>query len=409
MADISKITLPSNDEYNIKDATARSGLATKQDILVSGINIKTINNESLLGSGNITIQGGGDSLPDQTGHSGEFLTTDGTDTSWAGIPNATDAAAGIVKTSSSNGISLNASGQLVVDGRLGKDFNTTGMYAPSSISPNSVGNGSLLVTEASNTTLGAKSLSVTTGFNLTLSTSHAAGSTTYTVTNNYANRILCTIALSGRACLNEANAANTVVIRSITVGGTTVTPSSTDSSTVITIVTASSVNPSSATSSIRIYPKQDGFSNLLFGASATRTGYGYSAVGGQNVGNSSNGSAVFGNTQWNQGNSSLLAGRQHINTKQNAFLAGYGHDTTNGSTEVSAVGKWSNITTGTMFAVGGGSSNTSRSNLFEVTSTGRAILGAAPTGNMDAVTKGYVDTAIGDVESVLTTLLEGTT
>ena len=31
---------------------------TKQDILVSGTNIKTINNQSLLGSGNIEIQGG---------------------------------------------------------------------------------------------------------------------------------------------------------------------------------------------------------------------------------------------------------------------------------------------------------------------------------------------------------------
>lgn len=31
----------------------------KQDVLVSGVNIKTINDESILGSGNITIQGGG--------------------------------------------------------------------------------------------------------------------------------------------------------------------------------------------------------------------------------------------------------------------------------------------------------------------------------------------------------------
>ena len=34
---------------------------TKQDLLESGVNIKTINNTSLLGSGNITIQGGGGS------------------------------------------------------------------------------------------------------------------------------------------------------------------------------------------------------------------------------------------------------------------------------------------------------------------------------------------------------------
>lgn len=35
---------------------------SKQDLLVSGTNIKTINNESILGSGNITIQGGGSSV-----------------------------------------------------------------------------------------------------------------------------------------------------------------------------------------------------------------------------------------------------------------------------------------------------------------------------------------------------------
>lgn len=50
MADISKITLNGTD-YNVKDPNA-------QEILVSGTNIKTINNQSILGSGNITIQGG---------------------------------------------------------------------------------------------------------------------------------------------------------------------------------------------------------------------------------------------------------------------------------------------------------------------------------------------------------------
>jgi hypothetical protein len=34
-------------------------LEDKQDTLVSGTNIKTINNESILGNGNITISGGG--------------------------------------------------------------------------------------------------------------------------------------------------------------------------------------------------------------------------------------------------------------------------------------------------------------------------------------------------------------
>lgn len=39
----------------------KSLVSGKQDALVSGTNIKTINNTSLLGSGNITIEGGGGS------------------------------------------------------------------------------------------------------------------------------------------------------------------------------------------------------------------------------------------------------------------------------------------------------------------------------------------------------------
>lgn len=44
-----------------------TGLAGKQDVLVSGTNIKTINNESILGSGNIVIQGGGSSYTEGKG------------------------------------------------------------------------------------------------------------------------------------------------------------------------------------------------------------------------------------------------------------------------------------------------------------------------------------------------------
>ena len=41
------------------DNTISAATSTKQDTLVSGTNIKTVNNQSLLGSGNITIEGGG--------------------------------------------------------------------------------------------------------------------------------------------------------------------------------------------------------------------------------------------------------------------------------------------------------------------------------------------------------------
>ena len=43
--------------YGALDKTVHDD--SKQDLLVSGTNIKTINHQSLLGSGNITIEGGG--------------------------------------------------------------------------------------------------------------------------------------------------------------------------------------------------------------------------------------------------------------------------------------------------------------------------------------------------------------
>jgi len=49
-------TKASEDEVNA--AIAEIDLSTKQDVLVSGTNIKTINDESILGSGNISVGGG---------------------------------------------------------------------------------------------------------------------------------------------------------------------------------------------------------------------------------------------------------------------------------------------------------------------------------------------------------------
>ena len=61
-------------EYKVAD--------NKQDKLISGTNLKTINSTSLLDSGDITTN---DLLPSQIGNTGKFLTTDGTDISWADV------------------------------------------------------------------------------------------------------------------------------------------------------------------------------------------------------------------------------------------------------------------------------------------------------------------------------------
>ena len=60
-ADLVDDSSTTNKFVTSSDKTTWSG---KQDALVSGTNIKTINNQSLLGSGNITIQGGGGSSTD---------------------------------------------------------------------------------------------------------------------------------------------------------------------------------------------------------------------------------------------------------------------------------------------------------------------------------------------------------
>jgi hypothetical protein len=54
---VNKLTLPAKQNDVVKKVNEL--VDNKQDTLVSGTNIKTINNQSLLGSGNIDIQGGG--------------------------------------------------------------------------------------------------------------------------------------------------------------------------------------------------------------------------------------------------------------------------------------------------------------------------------------------------------------
>lgn len=65
MADVSILNV-NNTDYNIRDDVARTDISFKQDTLVSGTNIKTINGTSLLGSGNIEISGGSDEKVQQT-------------------------------------------------------------------------------------------------------------------------------------------------------------------------------------------------------------------------------------------------------------------------------------------------------------------------------------------------------
>ena len=78
MANINHIRI-SGVTYSIEDIGAQQSLSAKQDTLVSGTNIKTINNQSLLGSGNIAIQGGsGATVTEVTQAEYDALVTAGT-------------------------------------------------------------------------------------------------------------------------------------------------------------------------------------------------------------------------------------------------------------------------------------------------------------------------------------------
>lgn len=68
-------------KFNGKLIAGIPDVSNKQDILVSGENIKTLNNQSILGSGNLELDG----LPSQEGNDGKFLTTNGSVASWDNV------------------------------------------------------------------------------------------------------------------------------------------------------------------------------------------------------------------------------------------------------------------------------------------------------------------------------------
>lgn len=78
--------LPDQVDLQTQLSAINTTISGKQATLVSGTNIKTINGNSLLGAGDLTVGG---TIPNMTGQSGKFLTNNGTDALWAAIGNTT--------------------------------------------------------------------------------------------------------------------------------------------------------------------------------------------------------------------------------------------------------------------------------------------------------------------------------
>ena len=289
---------------------------------------------------------------------------------------ATDSALGLVKTNSTDGISLNASGQLDIGGRLGQ-FPDGGLYYPTTAAPSAVGLYSLMMGDAVNLGCNNRNFILFGGMGITLKSSHAAGSTTYRVRNTFANRFIAMAMKGGRATLNADTAPQyTVAITSIKFAdGTDVYPHSgpTESNNDIIITTAISANPDSATTAIRGYGSWTSTDIVSVGQN-NGSGNGKTLMVGQNLRGEANQNVLIGNSIFSSGANSAMFGHSHVNRKQFAMLAGRGHDSSSGSDGVSAVGQWSIIDSNTAFAVGNGTTVTARSNAFEVTKDGGMIL-----------------------------------
>ena len=357
-------------------------LDTKQDTLSSGINIKTINNTSLLGSGNIDI------TPDITD-----VTVDGVSVVSSGIAAidltgkqdllsiATDSVAGIIKLNPNESIDVNANGQLTVGGRLGQ-FPNGGVFYPTTIEPTNVGGSTFMMTDgAKNLSLAGRTFGIMAGASVTCK-SASAGATEYRVSNSQGNRFALFAAKGGRAAIDQTDATNngTALITSIKfANGNDISAyyGPTESSNDIIITLERTVNPSAATTKLRVYGTSTSSDVIVVGQGCGASG-GKAISLGQSCYASGNQCIAFGNSSLSLANNSVAFGHTHLVNKQFCFSAGQGHDFTNGSNGAGAVGIASEILSDTAFAVGNGvfngNGNITRSNALEVKKDGSIVL-----------------------------------
>ena len=287
---------------------------------------------------------------------------------------ATDTDYGFVKINPNKSISLNSDGQLEVGGRIGQFPGTTGLFAPDNREPRAVSDYSFLITDAMGMELSTtRAFAVVSGLG-TACISAPAGTTEYHVSNTYSNRISCKMCENGYAAKDEATSQAQLIVPvlSVTIDGQAFTPESApdDPTKDIVITTAETLNPDSAITNIRLFGKMTSYSTAHLGNGIASWGGGRNLFigGGITKDGSGNDNCVVSNVAYVNGNGNGVFGRWHIARKNRGFLAGSGHDTTNAKGEgVSAVGVFSLIDDKTLFAVGNGTSATSRSNAFEVT------------------------------------------
>lgn len=294
---------------------------------------------------------------------------------------ATDSVLGLVKTNTNQSITLNANGQLEVGGRLGQ-FPNGGVYYPGIIEPTNVGSSSFMMTDgAKNLSLAGRNFGIMAGANVTCK-STPAGATEYRVSNTQGNRFTLFAAKGGRAAIDQTDAANngTALITSIKfANGNDISayfgPAENDNDIIVTL--ERTINPSAATTKLRVYGTSTSNDVIVVGQGCGATG-GKAISLGQSCFAGGNQNIAFGNSSIVTANNSVSFGHTNLVNKQFCLAAGQGHDFTNASNGTSAVGISSQLDSNTAFAVGNGifngNGNITRSNAFEVTKDGGIVL-----------------------------------
>ena len=312
---------------------------------------------------------------------GEVFYTRSGDRAVGTLGEATDSTLGLVKTNSAQSVTLNEDGQLVVGGRLGQ-FTNGGVFYPTEIEPTNVGSSTFMMTDgAKNLSLAGRTFGIMAGAGITCK-SATAGSTQYRVSNTQTNRFALFAAKGGRMAIDQTDAINngTALIADISFSnGNPISAyfGPTESSNDIIITVDRTVNPSAATTKLRVYGTSTSSDVILVGQGCGAGG-GKAISLGQSCYASGNQCIAFGNASMSLANNSVAFGHTHLVNKQFCFAAGQGHDFTNASNGSAAVGISSLMDSNTAFAVGNGvfnsNGNITRSNAFEVLRDGSIVL-----------------------------------
>ena len=297
---------------------------------------------------------------------------------------ATDNDYGLVKINTPMSIYLDENGNLVVGGRLGQ-YPNGGVYYPDTIEPTGVSSSSFLMTDgAKGLNLGSREFAILAGANLTIK-SASAGSTTYRATNSQANRVICAAAKNGFCAIDQTDAQTNGTAKITDISFANGSPISfyfgaTESDNDIIITVDRTVNPSAATTKLRMYGNSTSNDVIAVGQGVGGT-HGKAIIVGQSCFGGGNQIIALGNGVHVMANNSSGFGHTHLVNKQYCFAAGQGHDFTNASNGTSAFGLWSDLHSDTALAVGGGTAFDNRKNAFEVTKDGGIIVPSSTSGS----------------------------